>query len=154
MSSESAGLLMYRCCMDGLEVLLAHPGGPFWASKDAGAWTLPKGALEGDEPLEAAVREFREETGFEPTPPFLELGAVTQKAGKKIHAWAFEGNADPAQMRSNLVMIEWPPRSGRRLQIPEVDRCEWFPATLAKFKINPAQAELIDRLLNKLQSEP
>jgi predicted NUDIX family NTP pyrophosphohydrolase len=143
----SAGLLLYRRTGDALEVLLAHPGGPFWARRDAGAWSIPKGLVAaGEEPLAAACREFEEETGVRPTGPFLALGSVRQKAGKLIYAWAWEGNADPARLTSNLMQIEWPRGSGRWLRFPEVDRCDWFGLQSAREKLNPAQAAFIDRL--------
>ena len=143
----SAGLLLYRRIRNGLEVLLAHPGGPFWAHRDAGAWSLPKGLVaEGEEPLAAACREFEEETGVHPTGPFLSLGSVRQKAGKLIYAWAWEGDADPARFTSNLMRIEWPRGSGRWLRFPEVDQCAWFDPQTAREKLNPAQAVFIDRL--------
>jgi predicted NUDIX family NTP pyrophosphohydrolase len=146
-NSISAGLLMYRRHEEGLEVFLAHPGGPIWKNRDAGAWTIPKGLVdEGEAPLAAARREFEEETGFSPDGPFLELGAVRQKAGKTVHAWAVEGNVNSAEVKSNLAKMEFPRGSGNWLTFPEVDRCDWFSAELARTKINPAQAELIDRL--------
>ena len=121
---QSAGLLLYRRTARGeLEVFLAHPGGPFWARKDEGVWTIPKGEyFEGEEPLTAAQREFREETGFEAHGEFFELGTVKQTGGKLVSAWAFEGDCDPAKLTSNLCTVEWPPRSGKRIEIPEVDR--------------------------------
>lgn len=143
----SAGLLMYRRRAGGHEVLLAHPGGPYFARKDEGAWTLPKGAVEeGEDALAAACREFREETGFTPRPPFTGLGEVRLKSGKRVHAWAFEGDGDPARLSCNLFEIEWPPRSGQRRSFPEIDRVEWFVPALARPKIMPAQAALLDRL--------
>jgi predicted NUDIX family NTP pyrophosphohydrolase len=143
----SAGLLLFRRSGKGLEVFLAHPGGPFWSGRDLGAWTVPKGLVEdGEDPLTTAVREFDEETGIHPEEPFLPLGSVRQKAGKLVHAWAWEGEADPRRVRSNSMRAEWPRGSGRWLTFPEVDRCEWFDARSARHKINPAQAELIDRL--------
>jgi predicted NUDIX family NTP pyrophosphohydrolase len=146
MPQTSAGLLLFRRS-PLLEVFLAHPGGPFWSKRDAGAWTIPKGMIEpGENPLEAACREFREETGIAPQGPFLELGTVKQKAGKIIHAWAWQGDADPAQITSNHVRTEYPPKSGRWISVPEVDRCAWFPPDEARQRINPAQAALIDRL--------
>jgi predicted NUDIX family NTP pyrophosphohydrolase len=144
----SAGLLMYRRGVGGLELFLVHPGGPFWKNKDAGAWTIPKGLVdEGEETLAAACREFREETGIEPNGPFVSLGSVQQKAGKLIHAWAFEGDTDPDQITSNTTRVEMPRGSGRWLTVPEVDRAGWFTPAVAKEKINPAQSALIDRLL-------
>lgn len=143
----SAGLLLFRRGSAGLEVFLAHPGGPFWSHKDAGAWTIPKGVIEpGEEPLAAAIREFEEETGVRPEGPFRPLGSIRQKAGKEIHAWAWEGEADPGSVTSNMARTEWPRGSGRWLTFPEVDRCAWFDPRTACEKINPAQAELIARL--------
>ena len=145
--NASAGLLLFRRSGPGLEVFLAHPGGPFWRDRDLGAWTVPKGLLEeGEDPLAAAVREFMEETEIRPEGPFLPLGSVRQKAGKLVYAWAWEGDADPGRTKSNTMRAEWPRGSGRWLTFPEVDRCEWFDARTARRKINPAQAELIDRL--------
>jgi predicted NUDIX family NTP pyrophosphohydrolase len=146
-ATVSAGLLLYHCPGDELEVLLAHPGGPFWAHRDAGAWSIPKGLVAaGEEPLVAACREFEEETGLRPTGPFLSLGSVRQKAGKLIYAWACEGDADPVRLTSNLMRAEWPRGSGRWLSFPEVDRCAWFGLQTAREKLNPAQAAFIDRL--------
>jgi predicted NUDIX family NTP pyrophosphohydrolase len=143
----SAGLLLFRRAGGRLELFLAHPGGPFWARRDAGAWTVPKGLIDPDEdPLAAARREFEEETGITPVGPFLPLGSVRQKAGKEIQAWAWEGDADADAVTSNTIEIEWPRRSGRRLTIPEVDRCGWFDEAMARIKMNPAQVELVDRL--------
>ena len=150
----SAGLLLYRCAMGKLEIFLAHPGGPFWLKRDDGAWTIPKGvAEEGEDILAAARREFEEETGIQPTGPFLSLGSIRQKAGKLVHAWAWEGDADPARITSNTMQTEWPRGSGRVLTFPEVDRCAWFQPQAARRKINPAQVEFIDRLERAL-SEP
>jgi predicted NUDIX family NTP pyrophosphohydrolase len=147
-TSISAGLLLFRRSAGELEVFLAHPGGPFWKHKDAGAWTIPKGLVdENEDVLAAARREFLEETGIEPRGPFRELGTVRQKAGKLIHAWAWEGDADPALVRSNTFTMEYPRGSGRMIEVPEVDRCEWFSLAMARQKINPAQAEFLDRLL-------
>lgn len=145
---KSAGLLMYRHTADGgLQVLLAHPGGPLWRGRDEGAWTIPKGGYEPpEEALAAARREFGEETGFHITPPFLPLGHVVLKSGKRITAWAFAGDCDPALLHSNDFEMEWPPRSGRRQQFPEVDRVAWFDAAAARRKLNPAQAGLVERL--------
>jgi len=143
----SAGLLLYRRSSGGLQVFLAHPGGPFWKNKDEEAWTIPKGLIDdGEDPLTAAQREFLEETGIQPQPPFLPLGSIRLKSGKTIHAWAFEGNADPGEVRSNTMKIEFPPKSGHWITIPEVDRCEWFDPGTARTKLNPAQTPLIDRL--------
>jgi predicted NUDIX family NTP pyrophosphohydrolase len=147
MAKISAGLLMYRIRDGVLEVLLAHPGGPFWRNKDAGAWTIPKGEVgDGEALLDCARREFAEETGFEVAEPFVDLGSIRQKSGKTVHAWAFRGDCDPAELRSNTIEVEWPPKTGRRLEIPEVDRAEFFDLKAARVKINPAQIELLDRL--------
>jgi predicted NUDIX family NTP pyrophosphohydrolase len=144
---KSAGLLMYRCSAGGLEVLLAHPGGPFWRNKDAGAWTLPKGEyVEPEEPLAAALREWAEETGFAASPPFLALGEVALKSGKRIAAWAFEGDCDPSQLRCNTFEMEWPPKSGRLQSFAEVDRVQWFAPDEARLRLHPAQAAFIERL--------
>lgn len=146
-ATVSAGLLLYRRTGVGLEVLLAHPGGPFWAHRDAGAWSIPKGLVEeGEDVLMAACREFEEETGLRPAGPFLSLGSVRQKAGKLIYAWAWQGDADPSRLTSNLMRTEWPRGSGRWLRFPEVDRCAWFGAQTAREKLNPAQTAFIDRL--------
>jgi predicted NUDIX family NTP pyrophosphohydrolase len=143
----SAGLLMFRKVGGRLEVLLAHPGGPFWAKKDAGAWSIPKGLTEpGEDALTAARREFAEETGLRPDGPFLPLGEVRQKSGKVVHAWACEGDADPAELTSNRIWVEWPAGSGRRIEVPEVDRCEWFTPSEAREKLNPAQVAFVERL--------
>jgi predicted NUDIX family NTP pyrophosphohydrolase len=150
----SAGLLMFRKQYEGLEVLLAHPGGPFWEKRDEGAWTIPKGLIEeGEDTLAAACREFEEETGLYPTGPFISLGSVKQKAGKTIHAWAWEGDVENAQLKSNWMKMEWPRKSGNWIQFPEVDRCEWFRTEEAKLKINAAQAQLIQILEEKLQDK-
>jgi predicted NUDIX family NTP pyrophosphohydrolase len=147
MARISAGLLMYRWRAGALEVFLVHPGGPFWAKKDAGAWSIPKGEIDPEEDwLAAARREFIEETGFSADGDFRALAPITQAGGKVVHAWAFEGDADPAALRSNTFAIEWPPRSGRQTSFPEVDRAAWFPLEIARRKINPAQAALLDAL--------
>jgi predicted NUDIX family NTP pyrophosphohydrolase len=145
---QSAGLLMVRRAADGrLQVLLAHPGGPWWRNKDDGAWTLPKGGgEEAETPLEAACREFREETGFEPHPPFVPLGEIVQRGGKHILAWAFAGDCDPGELRSADFEMEWPPRSGRLQRFPEVDRIGWFSLDEARGKINAGQVPLLDRI--------
>ena len=153
--AASAGLLLYRRRSGGLELFLAHPGGPFWKGQDAGAWTIPKGLAEpGEELLDAACREFREETGLQPEGPFISLGAIRQKAGKVVHAWAWEGDADPARVSSNTMKAEWPRGSGRWLTFPEIDRCAWFPPDIAREKINSAQSELLDRLEASLSEPP
>ena len=151
-ANVSAGMLLFRRGENGVELFLAHPGGPFWKNKDEGAWTIPKGMVdEGEEPLDAAVREFVEETGITPVEPYLPLGAIRQKAGKTVHAWAWEGDADPAAITSNEMSTEWPRGSGRWLTFPEVDRCAWFRPAEARRRMNPAQAELIDRLQELLE---
>jgi predicted NUDIX family NTP pyrophosphohydrolase len=151
-SGVSAGILLFRRRGVGIEVLLAHPGGPFWRGRDAGAWTIPKGLVApGEALLDAARRELREETGLVPDGPFLSLGSVRQKAGKTVHAWACEGDADPATVTSNTTTIEWPRGSGRRITYPEVDRCGWFALEEARDKLNPAQSELLGRLESALQ---
>ena len=147
MARVSAGLLLYRRRDGALEVFIAHPGGPFWKNREEGAWTIPKGQVEaGEEPLAAAIREFVEETGIQPTGPFHEMGFIKQKAGKVVHAWAWEGDADADAIESNMTSLEWPRGSGRRITYPEVDRCGWFAPDRARALMNPAQAELIARL--------
>lgn len=147
MSRISAGLLLYRRRDGALEVFLVHPGGPFWARKDAGAWSIPKGEIDPtEEPLAAARREFREETGLPAEGHFRPLAPITQAGGKVVQAWAVEGDLDPAALQSNTFDIEWPPRSGRRQSFPEVDRAAWFPLEVARQKINPAQVALLDEL--------
>jgi predicted NUDIX family NTP pyrophosphohydrolase len=150
MPRVSAGLLMYRLRSGRLEVLLAHPGGPFFARKDNGAWTIPKGEIEdGEDLLSAAQREFEEETGFKPSPPFIELTPITQKGGKIVHTWAFAGDADASQLRSNTFKLEWPPRSGIVHEFPEMDRAGWFGLDAAKRKIKAAQIPLLEELQQK-----
>jgi len=154
-AAVSAGLLLFRRNGSELEFFLAHPGGPFWKNKDEGAWTIAKGMIEpGEDPLASARREFQEETGIVPQPPFLELGSIRQKAGKVIEAWAWEGDADPNLVVSNLISIEFPRNSGRRIEIPEIDRCGWFAIAEARAKLNPAQVELLDRLAALLALPP
>jgi predicted NUDIX family NTP pyrophosphohydrolase len=149
---ESAGLMLFRRRSGRIEVLLAHPGGPFWASKDRGAWTIPKGGLHhGESALDAAVREFQEETGFAVRPPFVPLGSVRQLSGKIVHAWAFEGDCDPDRLVSVTAMTEWPPRSGRRIEVPEIDRARFFSIEDARDAINAGQAPLLDRLREALE---
>jgi predicted NUDIX family NTP pyrophosphohydrolase len=153
MARRSAGILLFRRAAAGLEVLLVHPGGPFWARRDAGAWSIPKGEHDaGDvDPRACAIREFEEETGTALDPARLvSLGEVRQKAGKVVAAWALEGDLDAAAIRSNTFEMEWPPRSGRRQEFPEVDRAAWFGAQEARAKLVPAQAAFVDRLLELL----
>jgi predicted NUDIX family NTP pyrophosphohydrolase len=148
---RSAGLLMYRRRAGGVEVFLVHPGGPIWANKDEGAWTIPKGVYDDDEePLDAAKREFQEETGFRVSGPFLSLGSVRQKSGKIVTAWAFEGDCLASELVSNSCEIEWPPRSGRQLTIPEVDRGEWFGLADARRVLREEQRPLLDALEREL----
>jgi len=155
MPRVSAGLLMFRRKGDAPQVLLAHPGGPLWAKKDLGAWTIPKGEGAPDEDLLAtARREFEEETGFRPQAPFHPLGSVKQKSGKVVHAWAFEGDVDPAALHSNTFSMEWPPRSGQRQDFPEVDRAEFFDLDEARRRVNPAQVPLLDALEGLLAGKP
>jgi len=144
----SAGLLMYRYRNGHLEVFLAHPGGPFFKNKDAGYWSIPKGEMDpGENSLNAAIREFSEETGIVPRGEFIPLGSVVQKSGKTVHAWAFAGDWDGATpIKSNTFEMEWPPRSGKKQTFPEIDRAEFFPAARALKKINAAQREFIKRL--------
>jgi len=149
--STSAGILLFRSAGDAFEVLLVHPGGPFWAKKDAGAWSIPKGEVGGgEEPLACALRELEEELGAPfsfPPEDLIELGSVRQKGGKVVHCWAARGEFDPAGLRSNTFTMEWPPRSGVEREFPEVDRAEWFGLERAGEKINSAQAEFLDRLV-------
>ena len=148
MGTTSAGLLLYRLAPDGLEVLLGHLGGPLWARRDAGAWTIPKGEPEPGEDLHAAaLREFAEELGTPPPPgPDVSLGAVRQKAGKTVHAWAREGDLDADAVVSGTFELEWPPRSGRTQAFPELDRAAWLPVARARELVVSGQAELLDRL--------
>jgi predicted NUDIX family NTP pyrophosphohydrolase len=149
MARRSAGLLLHRVRDGAREVLLVHPGGPFWAKKDAGAWSIPKGEYDdGDDPLACALREFEEELGTAPPPAsaLTELGTVRQSGGKQVTAYSAAGDLDPAAIRSNTFTLEWPPRSGRRQEFPEVDRAAWFGLAEARERINPAQAAFLDRL--------
>jgi predicted NUDIX family NTP pyrophosphohydrolase len=145
----SAGILLYRRTAAGIELLLGHPGGPYFARKDAGAWSIPKGEVEEGEDLEAvARREFREETGWAaPDGPALALGTIRQKGGKVVHAWALEGDLDPATARSNTFTMEWPPDSGTWVAVPELDRVAWFGPAEARRRIKETQVPLIDRLV-------
>jgi predicted NUDIX family NTP pyrophosphohydrolase len=147
MPKRSAGLLMYRFAETQLEVFLVHPGGPFWAKKDLGAWSIPKGEYdEAEQPLDAAIREFQEETGFMASGPFQELGSVKQAGGKIVTAWAFAGDCDPSTIASNLCRMEWPPRSGRQIEFPEIDRARWFPIQQTANYILKGQAPLLQVL--------
>jgi predicted NUDIX family NTP pyrophosphohydrolase len=152
MPKQSAGLLVYRTRVTQLEVFLVHPGGPFWAKKDDGAWSIPKGELTpGEDPLDAARREFTEETGSVVSGPFAHLGSVRQAGGKVIHAFIAEAELDAEKIVSSTFRMEWPPRSGRFAEFPEVDRAAWFPLDRAAEKINPAQVELLTRLRDALE---
>jgi len=143
----SAGLLMYRIKDGVLQVLLAHPGGPFFAKKDEGAWSIPKGEPDADgDLLVTAQREFEEETGLKPTGPFIPLKSIKQKGGKVVHAWALEDDCDPKAIRSNTFTMEWPPRSGKQQEFPEIDRAEFFDLATAKKKIKAGQETLIEEL--------
>jgi predicted NUDIX family NTP pyrophosphohydrolase len=149
----SAGLLMYRQRNGGLEALLVHLGGPFWKNKDCGAWFVPKGEINpGEDQLVAAGREFQEETGLVPTGEFLSLGSVKHKSGKTVTAWAFSGDCDPASLKSNTFEMEWPPKSGKRAQFPEIDRADFFTVERAREKMHPAEFELLTRLEKWLES--
>ena len=139
---------MFRRTASGIEVLLAHPGGPFWKKKDDGAWSIPKGEVaEGEDFLSRAQCEFEEELGIKPSGNWIDIGSIKQKGGKTVHAWAFEGDLpDSFELKSNLFEMEWPPRSGQLKKFPEVDRAEFFPEDVARRKINPAQVIFLDRL--------
>jgi predicted NUDIX family NTP pyrophosphohydrolase len=147
-AERSAGILLYRERSGAPEVLLVHPGGPYWAKKDLGVWSIPKGEYEdGEEPLACALREFEEELGgAPPTDTPSDLGETRQAGGKLVRAWALEGDLDPARMRSNTFTLEWPPRSGAMREFPEVDRAEWFALAEARRRINPAQVVFLERL--------
>ncbi len=149
---RSAGILMYRRRGKGPELLLVHPGGPFWAHRDEGAWSIPKGLYEADEaPFEAARREFQEETGFPVEGDFIDLGELRLPSGKRLHVWAVEGDLDADDIHSNTFPLEWPRGSGRIIQVPEVDRVAWFTPAEARRKISPGQRSFIDRLLRHLE---
>ncbi|MEP6616776.1 MAG: NUDIX domain-containing protein [Ginsengibacter sp.] len=152
MRNQSAGILLYRKRNAIPEVMLLHPGGPFWKNKDIGAWSIPKGEFtSGEEPLLAAKREFLEETGKRIEGHFEELEPVKLKTGKQVFAWAVEGELDVGSIVCNTIQVEWPPRTGKFIEIPECDRGEWFTADQARLKINPGQAGLIDQLLQLLK---
>ena len=153
MPKLSSGLLLYRLVGNDVEVLIAHPGGPIWSRRDMGAWSLPKGALlDGTEDLLAAARrEFEEETGHRPPDgEAIDLGEVRMRSGKVVHGWAIEGNLDPGRLRSMRVEVEWPPKSGRTIDVPEIDRLLWARPPEARRRLNPAQAAFVDRLLAAL----
>ncbi len=148
MATQSAGILLYRTAQKDIEVMLVHPGGPFWKNKDAGAWTIPKGEFtDGEEPLQAALREFAEETGVFLQGSFIQLEPMLQKSGKKVFAWAAEGDLDVTNISSNMFSTEWPPHSGKQQQFPEIDRAAWFDTKTALHQLLPAQAPFIHQLL-------
>jgi predicted NUDIX family NTP pyrophosphohydrolase len=151
---RSAGIVLHRSGSSGVEVLLVHPGGPFWARKDAGAWSIPKGEYEdGEDPLACALREFEEETGTRlAADDAVDLGSVRQKGGKEVTAWAVAGDLDPSAVRSNTFTMEWPPRSGRQAEFAEIDRAEWFAVDAARDKLVSAQVELIERLVERVSA--
>jgi predicted NUDIX family NTP pyrophosphohydrolase len=155
-AQRSAGIILFRRSGEETEFLLVHPGGPFWAKKDAGAWSIPKGQIEDEEePRACAIRELEEELGKPPEldpEQLIELGSIRQRAGKVVEAWAAEADFDPASLASNTFAMEWPPRSGKQQEFPEVDRAEWFDLGTAREKILPAQAELLDRLLERIRA--
>lgn len=155
MPKKSAGILLYRKAGRPIEVFLVHPGGPFWAKKDDGAWSIPKGEFaEGEDPLPAAKREFQEETGFALDGVFEVLDPVTQPGGKIVYAWLVPGDLDASAIRSNNFSLEWPPRSGKTREFPEVDRAEWFSLAQARNKILKGQLPLLDQLREKLAADP
>ena len=151
MSKKSAGLLLYHEGTHGIEVLLVHPGGPIWAKRDDGAWSIPKGEFEeGEEPLAAAIREFEEETGAPAAGKFIPLEPLRQPGGKLVFAWAIASDFDPSRLKSNTFSMEWPPKSGRLREFPEVDRAEWFALESARRKILKGQAPFLDQLLRHI----
>lgn len=155
MRVHSGGILLFRFRGDELQVLLVHPGGPFWSGKDEGAWSIPKGVFEDNEsPLEAAKREFKEETGYEVTGRFINLGTILQPSKKIVHVWALQSDLDAALTTSNKFSMEWPRKSGIMKEFPEVDKAEWFDAKKARKKILKGQAAFIDRLLESIKIEP
>jgi predicted NUDIX family NTP pyrophosphohydrolase len=153
MAQVSAGLLMYRIKEGDVEFFLVHPGGPLWARKDEGVWSIPKGLVEeGEDILEAAKREFEEETGIKVNAgQFIPLSPVRLKSGKKVYAWAFEGDCNPSDIESNTFQMQWPPGSGQMREFPEIDRAGWFGPEEAKQKLNPAQVPFIEELIEKLR---
>jgi len=155
MSKKSAGLLLFRDASGYFEVLLVHPGGPFWAKKDDGAWSIPKGEFEEDEdPLETAKREFEEETGTAPSGDVIPLEPLRQPSGKLVYAWAMKGDFDPAVLKSNTFSMEWPPKSGRQQEFPEIDRAAWLPIEAARRKILKGQAAFLLQLRQELGNPP
>ncbi len=152
MAKLSAGLLLYRRNGDDVQVLIAHPGGPIWSRRDAGAWSLPKGApMDGEDLFATARREFEEETGHRPPDgDAIDLGDVRMRSGKTVHGWGIEGNLDPGALHSMQVQVEWPPKSGRVITVPEIDRIVWADPAEARRRLNPAQAGFVDRLLRAL----
>lgn len=154
MASKSAGILLYRIKNKELEVLLVHPGGPFWKNKDEGAWSIPKGEFdENERPFDAALREVKEEMGLELKGNFIELTPVKQKSGKLVYAWALEQDFNPTLIKSNTFEIEWPPKSGKKKEFPEIDKAEWFDIKTAKEKIISAQGSLLEELCQKFKLE-
>jgi predicted NUDIX family NTP pyrophosphohydrolase len=152
-AKKSAGLLLFRETAAGLEVLLVHPGGPFWAKKDDGSWSIPKGEFgDGEEPLAAAKREFEEEMGVAPAGDFIPLKSLKQPSGKLVFAWALRSDFDPSRLKSNMFSMEWPPRSGRQQEFPEVDKAAWFGVEAARRKILKGQEPFLDQLLLKVQN--
>lgn len=148
---HSAGIVLYRLAGDEVEVLIAHPGGPFWARRDAGAWTFPKGLVEdGEDPQQTARREFIEEIGIDPGDDLMSLGSITQKSGKVVSAWAARGDFEPAELESDLIEVEYPRGSGRLIRFPEIDRVMWAGPGVAAEKLNPAQRDLVTRLLSQI----
>jgi predicted NUDIX family NTP pyrophosphohydrolase len=156
MSKKTAGLLLFRETANGLEVLLVHPGGPFWAMKDAGSWSIPKGEFaDGEEPLAAAKREFEEELGSAPPAgDFIQFDPVRQPGGKLVFAWAVRADFDPSTCKSNTFSMEWPPKSGRQQEFPEVDRAAWFDLASARAKLLKGQAPFLDQLLERIAPRP
>jgi predicted NUDIX family NTP pyrophosphohydrolase len=150
---NSAGILLYRLGRSTLEVFLVHPGGPFWRNKDAGAWSIPKGEFDEDEnPLEAAKREFQEETGCSVEGEFIELAPLQQPGGKVVYAWAVEGECQAESIKSNTFSLEWPPRSGKRQEFPEVDKARWFTLEVAKQKVLPGQVGFLHELQRRISA--
>lgn len=151
MNPTSAGIALFRRTGSSIEIFLIHPGGPFWKNKDLGAWQFPKGEYQdGEEPLAAARREFHEETGYDVDGDFIDLGSVRQKAGKVVRLWAVQGDCDAKAIRSNTFSVEWPPKSGRMQEFPEVDRAGWFSPDDARRKLLAAQVPFVDRLCERL----